>query len=60
MTLSCKYSYNYGMFPNLLREDIIKLPVDDSGHPDWKYMENYIAGIDDKVANIVKSLLRFS
>lgn len=48
-TLSNKYSYNYGMFPDLLKEDIIKLPVDEKGNPDWKYMEEYISNIEHKV-----------
>ena len=53
-TLSDKYSYNYGMFPNLLKEDIIKLPIDKNGNPDWEYMENYIMQIEKKAKNILK------
>ena len=37
-----KYSYNYGLFPKLLKEEIIKLPIDNYGNPNWDYMENYI------------------
>ena len=40
-----KYSYNYGLFPNLLKKESIKLPADDNGNPDWKYMDNYIENL---------------
>ena len=36
------YSYNYGLFPSLLKDEEIKLPVDQNGQPNWLYMENYI------------------
>ena len=55
-TLSNKYSYNYGMFPNLLKEDIIKLPIDTAGNPDWKYMEDYISIIEKKVKKVTSCL----
>ena len=29
-----KYSYNYGMFPDLLKEEKIKLPANENGDPD--------------------------
>ncbi len=37
-----KYSYNYGMFPDLVKEDKIKLPVTKEGIPDWDYMDVYM------------------
>jgi len=40
-----KYSYNYGLFPKLLKEEFIKLPVDIEGSPDWNYMESYIKSL---------------
>lgn len=43
-----KYSYNYGMFPDLVKEEFIKLPVDEEDNPDWNYMENYIRNIENK------------
>lgn len=46
-----KYSYNYGMFPDLVKEETIKLPVDENGNPDWNYMENYIAKVEEKTNN---------
>ena len=40
-----KYSYNNGLFPDLLRKEIIKLPVCSNGQPDWDYMEQYMNSI---------------
>lgn len=37
-----KYSYNYGLFPDLLKSEQIKLPVDSHGCPDWAYMDSYM------------------
>ena len=37
-----KYSYNYGLFPDLLKSEQIKLPVDNHGNPDWAYMDSYM------------------
>lgn len=37
-----KYSYTFGLFPRLLKEEIIKLPVDSNGEPDWNYMKEYM------------------
>lgn len=34
-----KYSYNYGLFPDLLKQEHIKLPADSYGKPDWAYMD---------------------
>ena len=44
-SLSHKYPYNYGLFPRLLKEEKIKLPVTGEGKPDWKYMDSYIADL---------------
>lgn len=41
-TVAHKYPYNYGLFPDLLKEERIKLPVDTSGEPDWSYMDEYM------------------
>jgi putative restriction enzyme bgcI subunit beta len=37
-----KYSYNYGLFPDLLKSEQIKLPVDSQGCPDWAYMDSFM------------------
>ncbi len=37
-----KYSYNYKRSEERLRKEILQLPVDDSGQPDWPFMEEYM------------------
>ena len=44
-TIVEKYSYNYGMFPELVKKEEIKLPVNKNGEPDWEFMENYMKNI---------------
>ena len=51
-----KYSYNYGMFPDLLKEEKIKLPADKSGNPDYQYMEDYIKKIAQKSKQTLDNL----
>lgn len=51
-----KYSYNYGMFPDLLKEEKIKLPANENGEPDYALMEKYMKIVESKVHNAVKVL----
>ncbi|MDR0898399.1 MAG: restriction endonuclease subunit S [Oscillospiraceae bacterium] len=37
-----KYSYGYKMGTGRLKRQMILLPINDSGDPDWKFMEDYI------------------
>ena len=37
-TIAHKYPYNFGLFPDLLKTEKIKLPVTAKGTPDWTYM----------------------
>lgn len=37
-----KYSYNFGMFPEHVMAEEIKLPVSPSGRPDWDFMDSYM------------------
>lgn len=53
-----KYSYNYGLFPDLLKEELIKLPVCLDGSPDWKGMEKFIDDIDVAALKRMHSLLQ--
>ena len=46
-TLTDKYSYSYGLFPDLLKKEKIKLSVDVHGNPDWDYIEKYIEKIKE-------------
>lgn len=49
--IATKYSYNYGLFPDLLKEEFVILPVTSTNVPDWNYMEQYMQYIEDKVKN---------
>ena len=40
--LSEKYSYGKQLRPNRLDRDIIILPLDNNGKPNWQFMEDYI------------------
>lgn len=42
-----KYRFNYGRKWHLdrMRESTIKLPITETGDPDWSYMENYIRSL---------------
>ncbi len=40
--IAAKYSYNFGLFPDLLKKEVLKLPVDQTGRPDFLYMETYM------------------
>ena len=51
-----KYSYNYGLFPNLLKEEIVKLPADVNGEPDYEYMEKYMRKVESKAYNVIGCL----
>ena len=44
------------MFPDLVKEEIIKLPIDSNNNPDWNYMENYIKQIIAKTHNRMNCL----
>lgn len=52
-----KYSYNYGMFPDLLKEEKIKLPANENGEPDYALMEKYMKIVESKIHSAVKVLL---
>ena len=43
INLDCyKYSYGRKRSQKQINKDVIKLPVDEKGDPDWNYMNNYI------------------
>lgn len=44
-TVVHKYPYNYGLFPDLLKEEQIRLPVDAAGKPNWAYMDEYMSAV---------------
>lgn len=42
-TITSKYSYNFGLFPKLLKKEKIKLPITKNGDPDFEYMDMYMS-----------------
>ncbi len=46
-----KFSYGYKFNQNRMNRQIILLPVDDFGNPDYSFMENYIKSIMVKKYN---------
>lgn len=44
-----KYSYNYKRNDTRLRKELLLLPVDSDGQPDWQYMEQYAKMLMAKV-----------
>ena len=55
--IAAKYSYNFGLFPDLLRKEKIKLPVNAYGTPDYDYMSAYISTIKTQSSNNLNLLL---
>lgn len=55
-----KYSYNFGLFPDLLREEKIKLPSTLDGTPDWGFMDNFMSSIIEQTETSFESLRRVS
>ncbi len=45
-----KFDYTSKISKELLNKEMIMLPVDKTGQPDWAYMESYIANLETKVA----------
>lgn len=43
-----KYNFGYKRSTNRLSKEIITLPVDNNGFPDWEYMENYMRNIESE------------
>ena len=48
----------YSNYPtkNTLENDIIKLPIDSKGNPDWQYMEDYMRNIEVRVSDSLSKL----
>lgn len=53
-----KYSYNYGLFPNLLKRELIKLPLNKDGAPDWENMGSLMQCVSDQVRGNLSTLHR--
>ena len=44
------------MFPDLLKEERIKLPANKNGNPDYVFMEKYMKIVESKIHSAVKVL----
>lgn len=53
--LKYKYSYGKQLRPNRLSRDILILPIDGAGNPNWKFMEDYIKQEQKDIAQKVIS-----
>ena len=54
--LTSKYSYNFGLFPKLLKEEKIKLPIKNNGEPDFENMDKYMNELLSKTKNKLNCL----
>lgn len=54
--LTHKYSYNYGLFPDLLKKETILLPAIDKNTPNWQYMEEYMQSIETQTKVKIREL----
>lgn len=53
-TVVFKYPYNFGLFPELLKDESIMLPVDNNGNPDYTYMESYMKSVMDSAKSEIE------
>lgn len=57
-----RYSYNYKRSDTRLKKELIQLPIDDSGNPDWAFMERYMQQEEQRLTgeytDIIQSKLR--
>ena len=45
------------MFPDLLKEEKIKLPANENGDPDYVFMRKYMENVEGKAQNVIQKLL---
>ena len=54
--LSCLYSFNNARILDKIKQEVISLPIDNNGEPDWQYMENYMKEITKLAVKKVEKL----
>ncbi len=54
-SISSKYGYGYKFSQKRIRPQIIMLPVDKNGNPNWRFMEDYIKQEQKEIASKVVS-----
>lgn len=57
-TIRGKYNFGYKRNEKNLKAEILQLPVDEAGNPDWKFMEDYIKQERQKQVNKVVEYCR--
>ena len=55
-TVCQKYYYSDMANKDIISDELIKLPADEKGNPDYDYMENYMKFIESKACNAIKCL----
>ena len=43
-----KFAFGYKAFTERIKRQIIKLPTDSKGNPNWEFMENYMKALEHK------------
>ena len=54
--LSCLYSFNNARILDKIKQEVISLPIDNNGEPDWQYMEDYMKEITKLAAKRVEKV----
>lgn len=52
-----KYSHGHKRSPERLAHDLVMLPIEESGNPDFQYMKDYISDLKDKLLERYKTYL---
>lgn len=55
-----KYSYGRAVYSDVVKNMVIRLPVNKDNLPDWEYMEEYIKSIEDNEKIRGKKLLKIN
>lgn len=53
-----RYSYNYPRSEARLKREIIQLPVNDNGEPDWEFMEAFMRELEQKLLREYQAYLQ--
>ncbi len=55
--LTRKYSYSEKCSADKAKNEIIKLPIDESGNPDFLYMDKYMKNLEQEISSSLSNLL---
>lgn len=44
-----KYNFNYSRSMERLKKEMIQLPIDDEGNPDWEFMTRYMKAFEERL-----------